>query len=58
MELGITPVIIRGEELKQRGFGGTAPVDLRHQYRSGQPEGRHLAELKRYKNPMKQATVL
>lgn len=22
-ELGITPVIIRGEELKQRGFGGT-----------------------------------
>lgn len=21
-ELGITPVIIRGEELKQRGFGG------------------------------------
>lgn len=24
-ELGITPVIIRGEELKQRGFGGTVP---------------------------------
>lgn len=22
-ELGITPVIIRGEELKQKGFGGT-----------------------------------
>lgn len=22
LELGITPVIIRGEELKQRGFGG------------------------------------
>lgn len=25
-ELGITPVIIRGEELKQRGFGGTMSV--------------------------------
>lgn len=23
-DLGITPVIIRGEELKQRGFGGIA----------------------------------
>lgn len=27
-ELGITPVIIRGEELKQRGFGGTESVDV------------------------------
>lgn len=27
-ELGITPVIIRGEELKQKGFGGTVPVDV------------------------------
>ncbi len=27
-ELGITPVIIRGEELKQRGFGGTVSVDI------------------------------
>lgn len=26
-ELGITPVIIRGEELKQKGFGGTFSVD-------------------------------
>lgn len=26
-ELGITPVIIQGEELKQRGFGGTMSVD-------------------------------
>lgn len=27
-ELGITPVIIRGEELKQKGFGGTVTVDI------------------------------
>ena len=27
-ELGITPVIIRGEELKQRGFGGTVSGDV------------------------------
>lgn len=27
-EVGITPVIIRGEELKQRGFGGTVSVDI------------------------------
>lgn len=27
-ELGITPVIIRGEELKQKGFGGTVPADV------------------------------
>lgn len=26
-ELGITPVIIRGEELKQKGFGGTFAGD-------------------------------
>lgn len=25
-ELGITPVIIRGEDLKQKGFGGTVTV--------------------------------
>lgn len=29
-ELGITPVIIRGEELKQRGFGGTVFLDMYH----------------------------
>lgn len=29
-ELGITPVIIRGEELKQRGFGGTETVGVAH----------------------------
>lgn len=27
-ELGITPVIIRGEELKLRGFGGTMSADF------------------------------
>lgn len=27
-ELGITPLIIRGEELKQKGFGGTVSVDV------------------------------
>lgn len=27
-ELGITPVIIRGEELKQKGFGGTFAGDI------------------------------
>lgn len=27
-ELGITPVIIRGEELKQKGFGGTVSVQF------------------------------
>lgn len=26
-ELGITPVIIRGEELKQKGFGGKMCID-------------------------------
>lgn len=29
-ELGITPVIIRGEELKQKGFGGTVTVQCSH----------------------------
>lgn len=27
-ELGITPVIIRGEELKQKGFGGTVTASM------------------------------
>lgn len=27
-ELGITPVIIRGEELKHKGFGGTCTIDI------------------------------
>lgn len=27
-ELGIPPVIIRGEELKQKGFGGTVTGDI------------------------------
>lgn len=28
-ELGIAPVIIRGEDLKQKGFGGTVTVYVR-----------------------------
>lgn len=33
-ELGITPVIIRGEELKQKGFGGTFAGDIYRRLKS------------------------
>lgn len=42
LELGITPVIIRGEELKQRGFGGTGSVDTRHQCCQDQPQSHRI----------------